>query len=232
MIISSNIDQNIDQFLKADIILSIFLQRLRSEIERIGVSELARKAGVARNSLYNWCEKGNIPLDKLFLLAEHGVDVDYILHKKNNASENTPMDEFGLIPVREDIEVSAGAGAFVGLEDNSGYCLAFRKDWLNSRGLKEKDLYVVFTRGDSMEPTISDQDSLLVNTAEKMPQDGHIYVIRSNDTLWVKRIQKLLDGSLLLISDNKIYPPMQLNLNESSDVEVIGKVVSSSKNFY
>ena len=208
------------------------MQRLRSEIERIGVSELARKAGVARNSLYNWSEKGNIPMDKLFLLAEYGVYVDYILNGQSQDATGSAMDEFGLIPVREDIEVSAGAGAFVGMEDSSAYCMAFRKDWLNSRGLKEKDLYVVFTRGDSMEPTISDQDSLLVNTAEKMPHDGHIYVIRSQDTLWVKRIQKLLNGSLLLISDNKIYPPMELNLNEASDVEIIGKVVSSSKNFY
>ncbi|WOE43157.1 XRE family transcriptional regulator [Acinetobacter chinensis] len=208
------------------------MQRLRSEIERIGVSELARKAGVARNSLYNWSEKGNIPMDKLFLLAEYGVNVDYILNGQSQDATGSAMDEFGLIPVREDIEVSAGAGAFVGMEDSSAYCMAFRKDWLNSRGLKEKDLYVVFTRGDSMEPTISDQDSLLVNTAEKMPHDGHIYVIRSQDTLWVKRIQKLLNGSLLLISDNKIYPPMELNLNEASDVEIIGKVVSSSKNFY
>lgn len=83
------------------------MQRLRSEIERIGVSELARKAGVARNSLYNWSEKGNIPMDKLFLLAEYGVNVDYILNGQSQDATSSVMDEFGLIPVREDIEVSA-----------------------------------------------------------------------------------------------------------------------------
>lgn len=218
-----------------EFILSKFEDRLRLEIDRIGVSELARKTGFARNSLYNWSEKGNIPLDKLFVLTQHGVNLNYVLFD-NQIAQNTEQslnnDEFGLIPVREDIQVSAGDGAIAGAEEKSKYCLAFRKDWLKNRGLKEKDLYVVFARGDSMEPTISDKDSLLVNTAEKDPQDGHIYVIRSGEMLWVKRIQRLLDGSLLLLSDNKFYPPMPIKLNEACDVEIIGKVVNSSKNFY
>ncbi|WP_228199834.1 MULTISPECIES: S24 family peptidase [Acinetobacter] len=214
--------------------MSNFTERLRFEIDRVGVSELARKTGFARNSLYNWSEKGNIPLDKLFVLSQFGIDINFVLYDERLAQNNEQVinDEFGLIQVRADVEVSAGDGAVAGNEDKAKYCLAFRKDWLQSRGLKEKDLYVVFARGDSMEPTISDGDSLLVNTAEKDPQDGHIYVIRSCEILWVKRIQRLLDGSLLLISDNKIYPPMPLKLDEASDVEIIGKVVNSSKNFY
>lgn len=214
--------------------MSNFTERLRFEIDRVGVSELSRKTGFARNSLYNWSEKGNIPLDKLFVLEEFGININFVLYNEQTVQNNEQIinDEFGLIQVREDIEVSAGDGAVAGDDEKPKYCLAFRKDWLQSRGLKEKELYVVFARGDSMEPTISDGDSLLVNTAEKDPQDGHIYVIRSCDILWVKRIQRLLDGSLLLLSDNKIYPPMPLKLDESSDVEIIGKVVNSSKNFY
>ena len=53
--------------------------RLREEIEAKGVSSLARALGIARNTLYNWCEKGNVPLDKLFALGAEGVDVDYVL---------------------------------------------------------------------------------------------------------------------------------------------------------
>ncbi|MCW8536498.1 MULTISPECIES: helix-turn-helix domain-containing protein [Acinetobacter calcoaceticus/baumannii complex] len=54
-------------------------ERLRSEVERIGVSKLARDLGIARNTLYNWCEKGNIPLDKLLILSDYGLDVSYII---------------------------------------------------------------------------------------------------------------------------------------------------------
>ena len=82
-----------------------------------------------------------------------------------------------------------------------------------------------------MVPTINDKDSLLVDTSRNIPYDGRIYVIRSGDTLWVKRIQKKLDGSLLLISDNPSYPPMNLELDSLDDVQIIGQVVNVSKDF-
>lgn len=54
-------------------------ERLREQIDARGVSGLARSLGVARNTLYNWCEKGNVPLNKLYALGEAGVDVAYVL---------------------------------------------------------------------------------------------------------------------------------------------------------
>jgi phage repressor protein C with HTH and peptisase S24 domain len=146
------------------------------------------------------------------------------------AQNGDHANEFAVLPVY-DVEVSAGDGSIC-YGEQPLYYFAYRKDWLKTRGLFEKNLHVVVAKGDSMEPTISDGESILVNTADKHCKDGFIYVIRSGDILWVKRIQKQLDSSLLLISDNKIYPPMRLNLDESNDVEIIGKVVNSSKNFY
>jgi putative phage repressor len=93
-------------------------------------------------------------------------------------------------------------------------------------------LSIVTARGDSMEPTINNGDMLLVDMSKKVPRDSSIYIIRSNDTLWVKRIQTQPDGKLLLISDNKTYPPIQLNLDEFDDVEIVGKVVNISKDIY
>ncbi|XXQ69020.1 S24 family peptidase [Neisseriaceae bacterium B1] len=55
---------------------------------------------------------------------------------------------------------------------------------------------------------------------------------RSSDTLWVKRIQRQLDGTLLLISDNTTYPPMHPNLDDHHDIQVIGQVVNVSKDIY
>ena len=80
-----------------------------------------------------------------------------------------------------------------------------------------------------MEPTINSKDTLLVDTSKNNPRDGQIYVIRSSDVLWVKRIQRQIDGSLSLISDNPTYAPMQLNLDDHPDIQVIGQVVQISK---
>ncbi|AJC62476.1 Uncharacterized HTH-type transcriptional regulator HI_1476 [Neisseria meningitidis] len=57
----------------------------------------------------------------------------------------------------------------------------------------------------------------------------YLYRNCSSDVLWVKRIQRQIDGSLLLISDNSTYPPMPLALAEHPDIQIIGQVVQVSK---
>lgn len=213
-------------------------QRLREERERLGYTQpsFAELAGTTKKSQIDYEKDLTQPkAGYLAYIAAAGADIQYIVTGVKSVLLNRgPVcyqhNEYGVIPVY-DVEVSAGNGQIA--YDETPLChFAYRKDWLNERELHEGDLRVVCARGDSMEPTIGDKDYLLVNTAEKEPKDGHIYVIRSCDMLWVKRIQRLLDGSLLLISDNKIYPPMPLKLDEASDIEIIGKVVNSSKNFY
>lgn len=72
------------------IILNNLNERLRSEVERVGVSQLSRELGIARNTLYNWCEKGNIPLDKLLVLKDYGLNVDYIITGHKSAPSVSP----------------------------------------------------------------------------------------------------------------------------------------------
>ncbi len=209
--------------------------RLKEERERLGFNQtaFAELAGTTKKSQIDY-EKDLTPPKASYLadIAKVGADILYIVTSTRSNSEQKSdfLNEFGTIPVY-DVEVSAGDGR-IAYGENPLYHFAYRKDWLLSRCLNEKDLHVVLARGDSMEPTISDGESILVNTAEKDPKDGHIYVVRSGDMLWVKRIQRQLDGGLLLISDNKMYPPMRLDLETLQDVQVIGKVVNSSKNFY
>ncbi|KCX14526.1 helix-turn-helix transcriptional regulator [Acinetobacter pittii] len=215
-------------------------ERLKIERKKANLSQqkLASLLEVSDMTVKRWESGTPIPSDKLVLCGEYGLDIVFILtgNRISDGSRavepsNVAEGEFKYIPVH-DVEVSAGDGALAYHAKDSSNRLAFRTDWLNSRGLHARDLHVVIARGDSMEPTISDKDSLLVNTAENMPKDGHVYVIRSGDMLWVKRIQRHIDGSLILISDNKSYPPMQIDLESTNDVKIIGKVVNLSKNFY
>jgi len=56
-------------------------ERLRSEVEGLpgGVSALAKALGKARNTIYNWMVKGNIPIDDLLRLGDIGLDVQYVI---------------------------------------------------------------------------------------------------------------------------------------------------------
>lgn len=59
--------------------MSNYQNRLQTEIERVGITHLSRKLGIARNTLYNWSEKANVPLDKLMAMGEHGLGVAYVI---------------------------------------------------------------------------------------------------------------------------------------------------------
>lgn len=59
--------------------MSTFHDRLGSEIERLGVSWVANAMCVARNTVYNWIGKGNVPLNNLMQLMGLGVDVVYVV---------------------------------------------------------------------------------------------------------------------------------------------------------
>lgn len=200
----------------------------------MGIEEIAAELGI-ENERFQRILEGEIEPPLLVLeglVTKFGIDAQWLLTGKSYtneaSSEKSSNDDYSYIPMY-DVEVSAGSGAAAYGATEPAMHLAFRKDWLKSRGLFAKDLNCVVARGDSMEPTINSKDTLLVDTSKTNPRDGHIYVIRSSDVLWVKRIQRQIDGSLSLISDNPTYAPMQLNLDDHPDIQVIGQVVQISK---
>lgn len=131
--------------------------------------------------------------------------------------------EYALIPGYS-VQVAAGAGAFP-IDEQPTRRLAFRRKWLRFRGLNEKDLVLVFAKGDSMEPTISDNNTVMIDTSQRELTDGAIYVIRTDHHLIVKRVQTLLGNAVLLLSDNQAYQPIEVKMSEVQDLEVIGRVV-------
>lgn len=149
------------------------------------------------------------------------------------STHTTPQTAFSEVRDVEDEEqvpfydarASAGFGAFntdiYAPEDYIG----LSKQWIESRGLYRDSLAFIMAAGDSMYPTINDGDMLLINRNARTPRDGKIYVLRSGDQLWVKRVQGIING-IRLISDNKaIYDPVDVHFDESLDLEIIGQVV-------
>ena len=175
---------------------------------------------------------GSIPsLDKAVRIAEvAGVSLQWLATGEGpmrpgeaDESKGKIEAEFALIP-GYNIQVAAGSGVFPD-EEQPTRKLAFRHKWLRYKGLNEKDLVLVFAKGDSMEPTINDNNTLMIDTSQCDLSDGSIYVIRTDGHLIVKRIQKLWNKGILLLSDNKEYREQQVEPNEADDLEVIGKVV-------
>ena len=134
-------------------------------------------------------------------------------------------DRFAMLPVYE-TAVSAGPGREA--EDGAPVTrIAFRTDWLRqiTRG-SIGELVVLTVDGDSMEPTLRQGDSVLVDMSQQRAQqrDG-IYVIRTDGGLQVKRVaSNPVTGRITIISDNKdLYPPFTDLLPDQ--VTVLGRVL-------
>lgn len=126
---------------------------------------------------------------------------------------------------RYEVAASAGGGAFVESEQIVDY-LSFRSEWVrNTLGISVKDLALINVIGDSMEPTLSDGDVVLLDMTFRGVQDSSIYVLQLNGTLLVKRIQHKLNGSLVIKSDNKLYEPETVTGEEVNQLKIIGRVV-------
>ncbi|MEA1080761.1 helix-turn-helix transcriptional regulator [Marinobacter qingdaonensis] len=199
--------------------------RIKILMGNLSESAFAQKCKIPLSTMRKYLSGSTPGLDKAAQIAEAtGVPLEWLATGKQPTQSNSQFEEeFALIP-GYNIQVAAGHGAIAGDEAPTRE-LAFRRKWLRFRGFNEQDLALVFARGDSMEPTISDNETVMVDTSEKKLRDGHIYVIRNGDHLLVKRVQTLWNDGVQLLSDNKEYPPQEISSADLESLEVIGKVV-------
>jgi hypothetical protein len=145
-------------------------------------------------------------------------------------AEKGRMPRRGLVSVpRLEIGASAGPGAFAG-DERPRQQVAFEAEWLRALvGSGLSDLSIIQVAGDSMSPTLSDGDEILVDRADAAPRlrDG-IYVLRMDDALLVKRLALNPVGPRLsVLSDNPAYPSWPDCA--PGTVEVIGRVVWAAR---
>ncbi|MCP4181718.1 MAG: S24 family peptidase [Hyphomicrobiales bacterium] len=128
---------------------------------------------------------------------------------------------------RFDIQASAGAGSLVSTDQPNGL-VAVDRDWLSRYVSRSANVGVIEASGDSMLPTISNRDLLLVEvkegaTAEEIMRGG-IYVLTLDGGLVVKRLE--IDGSeLVLISGNLTYPEVRITFAQIENRVIIHGVV-------
>lgn len=194
--------------------------------------DVAAYFGIKQASVHNWKARGSVPYEQCVQMAmSKGVSLDWlILGKDDDGHQNEELGAVFVDPAYievplYDIQASAGPGKLFDQEFIKSY-RKFRRDWIASEGLYEKDLLCLEISGDSMDGTLSDTDVVLVNKAKRTP-DG-VFVLRVGDDLRVKRLQKLTDGSLRVSSDNEMYAPEVILLENLNQVEIIGHCHSRS----
>jgi phage repressor protein C with HTH and peptisase S24 domain len=210
--------------------------------------EMAEILGISFRSWQDYELGKSVPGGKVFeTLTRHGFNANWLLmgegvmlradetlvgdepslyHVQMVATDLQPDrdGEFVLVP-RYEVKASAGGGQLIHSEQIVDY-LSFKADWIrNGLGLSEKDLALINVKGDSMEPTLSNEDLILVDMRARQVQDNAVYVLQFNGTLLVKRLQRKFDGSVIVRSDNAIYEPETLKGDQLDALNVVGRVV-------
>jgi SOS-response transcriptional repressor LexA/DNA-binding transcriptional regulator YiaG len=116
------------------------------------------------------------------------------------------------------LSAAAGAGAEV-LDESRTDHVSLDSRWLYSHVTSPDLCDMISVSGDSMDPTLPDGCSILVDRGQTELRDGRIFVLRTDDGLVVKRVRR--DGELWqLVSDNPSWDPVPLGPEDA----VIGEV--------
>lgn len=215
-----------------------FIERLKEEMKKKGMNArvLAEKADVGSSFVYDILNgKSNNPTTmKLSAVAEAlGVSVPYLLHGKkafhdffaaSPLASSSNADELVAVPSVA-IEASMGGGAEI-YDEATEKPYYFHRSWINNKlKTSPKDLRIIFVRGDSMYPTLDNNDMVLVDISKRSPTPPGIFVLYDGIGLVVKRLEYIGDKNapkMRIISDNKQYSPYERG---AMDINVIGRVV-------
>lgn len=196
---------------------SAFRKWLRGEAEpsreRLIALADAAKVGVA------WLAKGEGPAPNFAKSLPGGART-----RPHDAERGIDPGHFIVLP--KQAEGAAAGPPDPAVPRPASEFIAFRHDWVRAvLGIQPEDLILETAVGESMRPTIQDGDLLLVDTTDRTCSSFGVYVLEIGGERLVKRVQRKLDGSLVLISDNGTYQPDQVTGPMLEDVTVIGRVV-------
>ncbi len=118
-----------------------------------------------------------------------------------------------------EVAAAAGSGAEVYDETPTG-TVPFRSDWLSRNVINPANCNVISVRGESMEPTLPDGSSIIVDRSRRELQAGRMFVMRTEEGLVVKRLGKDDKSRWEVRSDNPEWPSTPLTYG----AEIIGEV--------
>ena len=209
--------------------------RLQARAVQLGLSpaHIAEMAGVNRSFVYDILRgRSTRPgLDRLLpVAAVLKVEVDWLIHGIGEVQGAPPFienpDDTFVSIARADVRPSMGGGAIVLEEQEApGRAYHFQKFWIKN-GLKASpsQLRIMKVEGDSMEPTLMNGDTVLVDMGRPLPNPPGIFVLDDGLGLVAKRLQHVPNSdppAVRVISDNKHYPEYERTAEE---INIIGRI--------
>lgn len=122
------------------------------------------------------------------------------------------------------LRLSAGIQGFqTEPETYDGSTVSVHQSWILRNGFNRENLMAIRVKGESMEPTLYEDDLVIINLADKRMVDGQVYAINYEGEAVIKRLVRE-GGQWYLYSDNP-SPRYGKRSCHGGECIVIGKVV-------
>ncbi len=193
-------------------------------VKKIYDKDLAEYLGINHISFATMKKRGRIPYDKVLdFCAKRKISINWLFYDQAVDSTRDETEKYARIKYFSDIYASAGGGAYNDTQ-NSEYINVDEKilEKLNYSINDTKYLEAINVIGESMEPTLKDGNVVFVDKKQKNIDKGGIFILLTQNGLFIKRVQKRFDGAYDIISDNPVYPIETLS---KGLFDVVGKVV-------
>lgn len=212
-------------------------ERVKERMQAAGMSqgELARRIGIKQPSVHALIsgsnKRGTAHLHRI--ARELGTSPAYLAGETDDPSEGalpsptaeSIADQLDAVLLPE-VQVSFAMGGGSVIEDWPVVRhVPFSRAWL--RGFTTsgpEHLAVARGEGDSMMPTILDQDLVILDLSQKTPrQQDRIWALSYGGLGMIKRLRALPDGSYEIHSDNQSVRPISA---VDDELHVVGRVVA------
>jgi len=123
------------------------------------------------------------------------------------------------------LRLSAGITGFhTEPEQRDGGTLGMRRNWIERNNLHPGHLIAILVKGESMEPSLYEDDIVIINTLDTKLVDGAVYAFNYEGEAVVKRLARDA-GQWWLTSDNRDQRRYHRKLCQGNACLVIGRVV-------
>lgn len=134
------------------------------------------------------------------------------------------------------LRASAGNGVIVDDRDYEEYAMSenvlnmicnghFLGKKLNQPWIDD-NILMVKIEGDSMEPDIKEDSRAVIERGENI-ENGKIYLINHNNETKVKKLYRIDENTVLLVSTNEKYKPIEASLKNGDSIKLIGLYLGS-----
>lgn len=211
--------------LKLDEIIEKLRDVLSSEKKgKVFDKDIATALDITSVNFATMKKRNSVPYSNILdFCAIKKISINWMLYGQDPSSLVDSTDRYW-IRYYPSINVSAGGGAYD--EEDNYEKMEMPDFFINIIGGTEnlKNIEAINVTGDSMEPTLNNGNIIFIDKTKKDPSKDGIYAFVNENGLFVKRIQRRVDGGLDIISDNKEYP---MQVVGKSEISVLGKVISS-----